>query len=79
MYLPTSWTDDCELCRRAGISDGVGFGTKAAMARRMVRRAIADPIPFAVTADAAYSFSKGWRFELKQADVFHVIATVGNG
>jgi hypothetical protein len=28
-----------------------------------------------VTADAAYGYSKGWRFELRQADVFHVMAT----
>jgi hypothetical protein len=42
----------------------------------MVRRAITDRIPFGwVTADAAYGYSKGWRFELKQADVFHVMAT----
>lgn len=46
------------------------------MAKTMVRRAIADRIPFRwVTADAAYGFSKGWRFELDQADVFHVMAT----
>jgi hypothetical protein len=25
--------------------------------------------------DAAYGFSKGWRYELEQADVFHVMAT----
>ncbi len=46
------------------------------MAKAMVRKAIADRIPFRwVTADAAYGFSKGWRFELEQADVFHVMAT----
>lgn len=46
------------------------------MARTMVRRAITDRIPFRwVTADAAYGYSKGWRFELEQADVFHVMAT----
>jgi hypothetical protein len=28
-----------------------------------------------VTGDAAYGFSKGWRFELEQADIFHVMAT----
>nr|WP_281279970.1 hypothetical protein [Streptomyces hundungensis] len=44
------------------------------MARAMVRKAIADKIPCGwVTADAAYGFSKGWRFE--QTDVFHVMAT----
>ncbi len=46
------------------------------MVKAMVRRAIADRIPFRwVTADAAYGFSKGWRSELKRAHVFHVMAT----
>ena len=76
LYLPTSWTDDRDRCRRAGIADDVAFETKVAMARAMVRRAIADKIPFRwVTADAAYRFSKGWRSELERADVFHVMAT----
>lgn len=70
LHLPTSWTDDRERCRRAGISDEAGFGTTAAMAKAMVRRAIAQKTPFGwVTADAAYGFSKGWRFELEEADV----------
>ncbi|MEV5044742.1 IS701 family transposase, partial [Streptomyces griseoincarnatus] len=76
LYLPTSWTDDRERCHRAGIDDEVAFETKVAMAKAMVRRAIADRIPFRwVTADAAYGFSKGWRSELERADVFHVMAT----
>ncbi|MFG3518330.1 IS701 family transposase [Streptomyces bobili] len=76
LYLPTSWTDDRERCRRAGIGDEVAFETKVVMAKTMVRKAIADRIPFRwVTADAAYGFSKGRRFELEQADVFHVMAT----
>jgi SRSO17 transposase len=46
------------------------------MAKTMVRRAIAGRVPFQwVTADAVYGFSKGWRHELEQADVFHVRAT----
>lgn len=28
-----------------------------------------------MTADAGYGYSKGWRYELEQADVFHVVAT----
>ncbi|MEV8457914.1 IS701 family transposase, partial [Streptomyces sp. NPDC052095] len=76
LYLPASWTDDRERCRRAGVDDAVGFATKVAMAKAMVRRAIADKIPFRwVTADAGYGYSKGWRSELEQADVFHVMAT----
>jgi hypothetical protein len=38
-YLPTSWTDDRERCRRAGIDETVGFETKVVMAKTMVRRA----------------------------------------
>ncbi|GGP97727.1 hypothetical protein GCM10010249_15310 [Streptomyces roseolilacinus] len=41
-------------------------------AKAMVRRAIADRVPFRwVTADAAYGFSKGWRSELEQAATRH--------
>jgi SRSO17 transposase len=46
LYLPTSWTDDRERCRRAGIGDEVAFETKVAMAKAMIRRAIADEMPF---------------------------------
>lgn len=53
LYLPTSWTDDRDRCRRAGIGDTVVFETKVAMARAMVRRAIEEKVPFGwVTADA---------------------------
>lgn len=37
------------------------------MARAMVRRAVADMIPFRwVTADAGYGYSKGWRLEFER-------------
>lgn len=68
--------DDREHCRRAGIGDTVVFETKVAIARVMVRRAVAEKIPFGwVTADAGYGHSKSWRSELERADVFHVVAT----
>lgn len=76
LYLPKSWMDDRERCRAAGIGDEVEFATKVQLAKAMVRRAIDDGIPFRrVTADAGYGYSKGWRYELEQADVFHVVAT----
>nr|WP_229888147.1 transposase [Streptomyces olivaceoviridis] len=44
------------------MGDEVVFETKVAMAEAMVRRAVADKVPFRwVTADAAYGFSEGWR------------------
>ncbi|MGZ9928685.1 IS701 family transposase [Streptomyces sp. NC-S4] len=76
LYVSASWTEDRDRCRRAGIDDTVVFETKVATARAMVRRAIAEKIPFGwVTADAGYGFSKSWRSELERADVFHVMAT----
>ncbi|WP_406088876.1 IS701 family transposase [Kitasatospora purpeofusca] len=76
LYLPKSWTDDRERCRGAGIDDDIEFATKVQLARQMIRRAIDDRIPFRwVTADAGYGYSKSWRYELEQADVFHVVAT----
>lgn len=76
LYLPKSWTDDRERCRGAGIDDDIEFATKVQLARQMIRRAIDDGIPFRwVTADAGYGYSKSWRYELEQADVFHVVAT----
>ncbi|GGV21518.1 hypothetical protein GCM10010245_36270 [Streptomyces spectabilis] len=62
--------------RTENSQNGVGFATKAALAKAMVPRAITDRSPFGwMTADAAYGFSKDGRFELEQADVFHVMAT----
>lgn len=79
LYLPKSWMDDRVRCRAAGIGDEVEFATKVQLARAMVRRAIDDRIPFRwVTADAGYGYSKGWRYELEQADVFHVVATTSH-
>ncbi|MFJ7250322.1 IS701 family transposase [Kitasatospora sp. NPDC098652] len=79
LYLPKSWTDDRDRCRAAGIGDEVEFATKVQLARAMVRRAIDDRIPFRwVTADAGYGYSKGWRYELEQADIFHVVATTSH-
>ncbi len=79
LYLPTPWTDDRERYRRTVSRKVWPFDTKVAMAKAIVRRAIAEEIPFGwVTTDTAYGFTKGWRYELEQADVFHVMATNGH-
>lgn len=55
LYLPKSWTDDPERCRTARIPDNRPFATKNELARTMVLRAQAGPLPVAwVAADAAY-------------------------
>jgi len=75
LYLPKSWTDDHERCRAAKVPDGRGFATKPELARAMVLRALASPLPIAwVTADAAYG--QEWRFRrmLEEAAVGYVLA-----
>jgi SRSO17 transposase len=47
LYLPVSWTNDRDRCRRAGIPDEVEFATKPQQARAMLERALAAGVPFA--------------------------------
>ncbi len=55
LYLPKSWTSDRERCRAAKIPDEYDFATKGDLAKRLVLRALASPLPLAwVTADAAH-------------------------
>ncbi|MCM8555141.1 MULTISPECIES: IS701 family transposase [Streptomyces] len=75
LYLPKSWTDDRERCRAAKVPDERGFATKPELARAMVLRALASPLPIAwVTANAAYG--QEWRFRrmLEEAAVGYVLA-----
>ncbi|MFE2966004.1 transposase, partial [Streptomyces sp. NPDC059340] len=54
LHLPKSWTGDRDRCRAAHIPDERTFATKADLAKAMVLRALASPLPIAwVTADAA--------------------------
>lgn len=75
LYLPKSWTDDRDRCRAAKIPDERVFATKPELARAMVLRALASPLPIAwVTADAAYG--QEWRFRrmLEETAVGYVLA-----
>ncbi|MCT9007118.1 IS701 family transposase [Streptomyces rhizosphaerihabitans] len=55
LYLPKSWTTDRDRCRAAHIPDERTFATKPDLARAMVLRVIASPLPIAwMTADSAY-------------------------
>ncbi|MEW2080145.1 IS701 family transposase [Streptomyces sp. NPDC013433] len=75
LYLPKSWTEDRERCRAAKIPDERAFATKPELARAMVLRALASPLPIAwVTADAAYG--QEWRFRrmLEETAIGYVLA-----
>jgi SRSO17 transposase len=75
LYLPQSWTEDRERCRTAKIPDEREFATKGELARRMVLRALASPLPVTwVTADAAYGQDNRFRRLVEQSGAGYVLA-----
>ncbi|WP_234314131.1 IS701 family transposase, partial [Streptomyces sp. NBRC 109706] len=61
LYLPKSWTQDADRCTAAKIPHEREFATKGDLAKVIVARALASPLPIAwVTADSAYG--QEWRF-----------------
>lgn len=75
LYLPKSWMSDRTRCRAAGIPDEREFATKGDLAKAMVRRALASPLPIAwVAADSAYGQEWRLRRMLEEAGVSYVLA-----
>jgi len=55
LYLPESWTNDRERCRKAGVPEEVEFATKPELARQMLERALTAQVPARwVTGDSVY-------------------------
>ncbi|MFG2880717.1 IS701 family transposase [Streptomyces sp. NPDC048337] len=75
LYLPKSWTGDRQRCRAAKIPDDRDFATKGDLAKRLVLRALASPLPLAwVTADSAYGQDGHFRRLLEQSGLGYVLA-----
>nr|WP_215457436.1 IS701 family transposase [Streptomyces sp. ATCC 21386] len=75
LYLPKSWIGDRERCRTARVPDEREFATKGELARHMVLRALASPLPITwVTADSAYGQDNRFRRLLEQSGVGYVLA-----
>jgi SRSO17 transposase len=76
LYLPKSWTEDRDRCRRAHIGDEVQFATKPAQAKSMLERAVEAGVPFAwFTADEAYGQNRELREWCEKQDIHYVMAT----
>lgn len=79
LYLPEEWAVDRERRREAGVPDAVLFRTKPELARQMLARAFAAPVPASwVTADAVYGDDgrfRGWLEEQGRAYVLAVSST----
>ncbi|MGW2836011.1 IS701 family transposase [Streptomyces sp. NPDC001286] len=75
LYLPKSWTSDRDRCRAARIPEEREFATKGDLAKAMVMRALASPLPVAwVTADSAYGQEWRLRRMLEEAGIGSVLA-----
>ncbi len=75
LYLPKSWTDDRDRCRRAGVPDDVQFASKNELAKAMLGRALDAGMPASwVTADEAYGKDGGFRGWLEQRRIGYVVA-----
>ena len=76
LYLPKSWTEDRDRCRKAHVPGEVEFATKPAQAKSMLERAVEAKVPFAwFTADEAYGQHRGLREWCEQQDIHYVMAT----
>lgn len=66
LYVPKSWTEDRNRCRRAGIPDDVEFASKPELARRMLERALDQGTPASwVTGDTVYGGNRRLRLWLE--------------
>jgi SRSO17 transposase len=75
LYLPESWTNDRERCRKAGVPDTVGFATKPELARQMIARALTAQVPAAwVTGDSVYGGHYPLRNWLEGYPIGYVLA-----
>ena len=79
LYLPRSWTDDPQRCAMAAVPETTAFATKAALARAMLRRALAaraaGRLPFGwVTGDEAFGQDPQLRGWLEAEHIGYVLA-----
>jgi SRSO17 transposase len=75
LYLPKSWTDDQERCRKAHVPEEVTFNTKPELARRMVERALDADLPVAwVVGDTVYGSSLPLRVALEARKQAYALA-----
>lgn len=75
LHLPESWTDEPEHCHAARVPEHRRFAAKNELARTMVLRAQAGPLPVAwVAADAAYGQDSRLRRFLEDAGLSYVVA-----
>jgi SRSO17 transposase len=78
LYIPESWAQDRERCRRAHIPDDVQYEPKWALALRMIEKAKRDGIPQGIVlADADYGNKVAFREMLDALDLQYALQVHG--
>jgi SRSO17 transposase len=78
LYLPKEWITDRERCGQAGIPARRTLLTKPALARQMLERVFAAPVPVRwVTGDSIYGDDRRLRLWLEERDQAYVLAVSG--
>src|SRR5215207_6563422 len=78
LYLPASWTDDRERCRRAAVPHERLFATKPQLAKQMLERTFAAGVTFAaITGDSVYGDNRPLRHWLEERFQAYVLAVSG--
>jgi SRSO17 transposase len=79
LFLPKSWADDRERCRKAGIPDTVLYRPKWKMAVDQLRTAVAEGLPLRwFTADEGYGRFAEFRNAVAQAERLYVVEIPSN-
>jgi SRSO17 transposase len=80
LYLPESWTEDRERCRRAHIPDDIGYEPKWALALDMIEGAVRQGLPKGVVlADADYGTKTVFRDMLSALGLQYAVGVQGAG
>jgi SRSO17 transposase len=75
LYLPKSWIDDPECCRKAHVPAEVTFATKPELAQRMLERTLDSGLPVAwVAGDTVYGRSQKLRVSLETRKQAYALA-----
>lgn len=78
LYLPESWTEDRERCRRAHIPDDVEYAPKWALALEMIEGALKAKLPKGVVlADADYGTKTVFRDMLNEFGLQYAVGVQG--
>jgi SRSO17 transposase len=80
LYIPESWTEDRDRCRRAHIPDDIGYAPKWVLALGMIENALQAGLPKGVAlTDADYGTKTVFRDTLSTLGLEYAVGVQGGG